>query len=143
MTDILLESRRGLRQRAFQALMSLEYEGDLVEACRFAYSYDKDEEADKAAEADIPVFLLNLVSGVVQSKDDLDKKIAQHLKKGWTVDRLTLVEKNILRLGIFEITEFDTPQLVAVNEAIELSKQFSDEKSSKFINGILSQFIVE
>jgi len=59
------------------------------------------------------------------------------------VDRLTLVEKNILRLGIFEITEFDTPQLVAVNEAIELSKQFSDEKSSKFINGILSQFIVE
>ena len=135
MTDILLESRRGLRQRAFQALMSLEYEGDLVEACRFAYSYDK--------EADIPAFLLNLVSGVVQSKDDLDKKIAQHLKKGWTVDRLTLVEKNILRLGIFEITEFDTPQLVAVNEAIELSKQFSDEKSSKFINGILSQFIVE
>ena len=121
MTDILLESRRGLRQRAFQALMSLEYEGDLVEACRFAYSYDKDEGADKAAEADIPAFLLNLVSGVVQSKDDLDKKIAQHLKKGWTVDRLTLVEKNILRLGIFEITEFDTPQLVAVNEAIELS----------------------
>ena len=114
MTDILLESRRGLRQRAFQALMSLEYEGELVEACRFAYSYDKDEEADKAAEADIPAFLLNLVSGVVQSKDDLDKKIAQHLKKGWTVDRLTLVEKNILRLGIFEITEFDTPQLVAV-----------------------------
>ena len=141
MTDILLESRRGLRQRAFQALMSLEYEGDLVEACRFAY--DKDEGADKATEADIPAFLLNLVSGVVQSKDDLDKKIAQHLKKGWTVDRLTLVEKNILRLGIFEITEFDTPQLVAVNEAIELSKQFSDEKSSKFINGILSQFIVE
>ena len=143
MTDILLESRRGLRQRAFQALMSREYEGDLVEACRFAYSYDKDEDADNAAEADIPAFLLNLVSGVVQSKDDLDKKIAQHLEKGWTVDRLTLVEKNILRLGIFEITEFDTPQLVAVNEAIELSKQFSDEKSSKFINGILSQFIVE
>ena len=87
MTDILLESRRGLRQRAFQALMSLEYEGDLVEACRFAYSYDKDEEANKAAEADIPAFLLNLVSDVVQSKNDLDKKIAQHLKKGWTVDR--------------------------------------------------------
>ena len=106
MTDILLESRRGLRQRAFQALMSLEYEGDLVEACRFAYSYDKDEEACKAAEADIPAFLLNLVSGVVQSKDDLDKKIAQHLKKGWTVDRLTLHEKNNLILSILDITYF-------------------------------------
>ena len=65
------------------------------------------------------------------------------MKAGWTVERLTLVEKNILRLGIFEITEFDTPERVAVNEAIELSKQFSDEKSSKFINGILSQFITE
>lgn len=41
------------------------------------------------------------------------------------------------------MTEFDTPQLVAINEAIELSKKFSDEKSSKFINGILSKFITE
>ncbi|KXT85831.1 transcription antitermination factor NusB [Streptococcus panodentis] len=140
MTDVFLESRRDLRQRAFQALMSLEYEGDVLEACRFAYSYDKEEEG---AEPELPVFLLNLVTGVDKSKEELDQKIAQHLKAGWTVDRLTLVEKNILRLGIFEITEFDTPQLVAVNEAIELSKQFSDEKSSKFINGILSQFVTE
>ena len=137
MTDVLLESRRELRQRAFQALMSLEYEGDAIESCRFAYTYDKDEEQTDA-EVNIPAFLLNLVTGVSQSKEELDKKIAQHLKAGWT-----LVEKNILRLGIFEITEFDTPERVAVNEAIELSKQFSDEKSSKFINGILSQFITE
>ena len=65
------------------------------------------------------------------------------LKEGWTLERLTLIEKNILRLGLFEMTEFDTPQLVALNEAIELSKKFSDEKSSKFINGILSKFITE
>ena len=142
MTDVLLESRRELRQRAFQALMSLEYEGDAIVACRFAYTYDKDEE-ETDAEVNIPAFLLNLVTGVLQSKEELDKKIAQHLKAGWTVERLTLVEKNILRLGIFEMTEFDTPERVAVNEAIELSKQFSDEKSSKFINGILSQFITE
>ena len=137
MSDVLLESRRELRQRAFQALMSLEYEGDVIESCRFAYTYDKDEEQTDA-EVNIPAFLLNLVTGVSQSKEELDKKIAQHLKAGWTVERLTLVEKNILRLGIF-----DTPERVAVNEAIELSKQFSDEKSSKFINGILSQFITE
>ena len=82
MTDILLESRRGLRQRAFQALMSLEYEGDLVEACRFSYSYDKDEEADKAAEADIPAFLLNLVSGVVQSQGRLGQENCPAPQKG-------------------------------------------------------------
>jgi len=46
-------------------------------------------------------------------------------------------------LGIFEITSFDTPQLVAVNEAIELAKNFSDQKSARFINGLLSQFVTE
>ena len=56
---------------------------------------------------------------------------------------LTLVEKNILRLGIYEITEFDTPQIVAVNEAVELAKAFSDETSSRFVNGVLSQFVTE
>ena len=140
MTDILFESRRDLRERAFQALMSLEYEGDVVEACRVAFTHDK-EETDQ--EVEIPAFLLNLVSGVRQSKDELDQQIAQHLKTGWTVERLTLVEKNILRLGVFEMTSFDTPQLVAVNEAIELAKTFSDEKSARFVNGVLSQFVTE
>lgn len=141
MTDVQLEARRELRERAFQALMSLEYEKDIVEACRFAYLYDKDMTND--SDVEIPAFLLNLVTGVEQSKNELDDKLSQYLKEGWTLERLTLVEKNILRLGLFEMTEFDTPQLVAINEAIELSKKFSDEKSSKFINGILSKFITE
>ena len=141
MTDVQLEARRELRERAFQALMSLEYEKDIVEACRFAYLYDKDMTND--SDVEIPAFLLNLVMGVEQSKNELDDKLSQYLKEGWTLERLTLVEKNILRLGLFEMTEFDTPQLVAINEAIELSKKFSDEKSSKFINGILSKFVIE
>ncbi|MHC0041338.1 transcription antitermination factor NusB [Streptococcus periodonticum] len=141
MTDVQLEARRELRERAFQALMSLEYEKDIVEACRFAYLYDKDMTND--SDVELPAFLLNLVMGVEQSKNELDDKLSQYLKEGWTLERLTLIEKNILRLGLFEMTEFDTPQLVAINEAIELSKKFSDEKSSKFINGILSKFITE
>ena len=141
MTDVQLEARRELRERAFQALMSLEYEKDIVDACRFAYLYDKDMTND--SDVEIPAFLLNLVTGVEQSKNELDDKLSQYLKEGWTLERLTLIEKNILRLGLFEMTEFDTPQLVAINEAIELSKKFSDEKSSKFINGILSKFVIE
>ena len=127
MTDVQLEARRELRERAFQALMSLEYEKDMTN--------DSDVE--------IPAFLLNLITGVEQSKNELDDKLSQYLKEGWTLERLTLIEKSILRLGLFEMTEFDTPQLVAINEAIELSKKFSDEKSSKFINGILSKFVIE
>ena len=138
MTSPLLESRRELRKCAFQALMSLEFDTDMETACRLAYTHDREDE-----DVQIPAFLLNLVSGVQAQKDELDKQINQHLKSGWTVERLTLVEKNLLRLGIFEITSFDTPQLVAVNEAIELAKNFSDQKSARFINGLLSQFVTE
>ena len=138
MTSPLLESRRELRKCAFQALMSLAFGTDIETACHFAYTHDRED-----TDMQIPAFLLNLVSGVQAQKDELDKQINQHLKSGWTVERLTLIEKNLLRLGIFEITSFDTPQLVAVNEAIELAKNFSDQKSARFINGLLSQFVTE
>ena len=138
MTSPLLESRRELRKCAFQALMSLEYGSNLETACRFAYTHDRED-----TDVQLPNFLVELVSGVQARKDDLDKQITQHLRTGWTIDRLTLVEKNLLRLGVFEITSFDTPQLVAVNEAIELAKSFSDQKSARFINGLLSQFVTE
>ena len=138
MTSPLLESRRELRKCAFQALMSLEFGTDTETACHFAYTHDRED-----TDVQVPAFLTDLVSGVQTYKTELDKQINQHLKSGWTVERLTLIEKNLLRLGIFEITSFDTPQLVAVNEAIELAKVFSDQKSARFINGLLSQFVTE
>ncbi|MBP2623994.1 transcription antitermination factor NusB [Streptococcus oricebi] len=140
MSKVFVDSRRDLRERAFQALMSLEYDGDLVEACRFAYLHDREEQELE----ELPLFLLELVQGVRQSKAELDQKIGQHLKTGWTLERLTLVEKNILRLGLYELLDYEgTPQIVAVNEAIELTKKFSDDKSARFVNGILSQFVTE
>ncbi len=138
MTSPLLESRRELRKCAFQALMSLEFGTDIETACRFAYTHDRED-----TDVQLPTFLVEVVSGIQAKKEELDKQITQHLKTGWTIDRLTLVERNLLRLGVFEITSFDTPQLVAVNEAIELAKNFSDQKSARFINGLLSQFVTE
>ena len=138
MTSPLLESRRQLRKCAFQALISLEFGTDVETACRFAYTHDRED-----TDVQPPASLTDLVSGVQAKKEELDKQITQHLKAGWTIERLTLVERNLLRLGVFEITSFDTPQLVAVNEAIELAKDFSDQKSSRFINGLLSQFVTE
>ena len=96
MTSPLLESRRELRKCAFQALMSLEFGSDLETACRFAYTHDRED-----TDVQLPNFLVELVSGVQAKKDDLDKQITQHLKTGWTIDRLTLVEKTLLRLGVF------------------------------------------
>ena len=133
-------TRHELRERAFQAILSLEYGQEPVQAAQFAYSFDREDET----ELEIPLFLLNLVVGVASHKEELDQVLAGQLKAGWTMERLTLVDKSILRLGLYEIQHMEeTPDRVAVNEAIELAKDFSEPTSAKFINGILSQFVVE
>ncbi|MGU7972905.1 transcription antitermination factor NusB [Streptococcus suis] len=134
-------NRHVLRKCALQAIVSLEFGQEPVQAAQFSYLYDREEEQEGV---EIPLFLLNLVNGVADYCDDLDKELSSRLKAGWTLDRLTLIDKNIMRLGLFEILHFEeTPDRVAVNEAIELAKEFSDESSAKFINGVLSQFIKE
>lgn len=135
------ETRRDLRERALQTLIGLEFQEDSLGLVAFAYNYDKEEVEE---EREVPVFLLNLVQGVQNHQADLDQKIAAKLKAGWTVDRLTLVEKNILRLGLFEMLYFEeTPAVVAVNEAVELAKTFSEPKSAGFVNGVLSAYVVD
>ena len=76
--------------------------------------------------------------------EEINQLITSHLKKGWSLERLTLTDKTLLRLGLYEIKFFDeTPSRVAVNEIIEIAKKYSDETSSKFVNGLLSQFVEE
>lgn len=137
MTRHFIDSRRDLRERAFQALFSLEFGGEFVDAANHTYIYDKEGD-----EHEVPVFLLNLVNGVLDHQAELDELISKYLKQGWSLSRLTLTDKTILRLGLYEMKYFEeTPDRVAVNEAIEIAKKYSDETSSRFINGLLSQFI--
>ena len=140
MKNKLPDARKHLRQRALQAIVSIEFGQDPLQAAQFSYLYDQEE----VQEAEIPLFLLQLVTGVADHRDELDKELEPHLKAGWSLDRLTTIDKNILRLGLFEIQYCEeTPDRVAVNEAIELAKDFSDQASVKFINGVLTHFVKE
>lgn len=142
MTKVFKDSRRDLRERAFQALLSLEFGGEFLPATHFAYTYDKD--LAEGEEVELPVFLLSLVQGVVSCKADLDTAIDSKLKAKWNLDRLTLVDKTLLRLGLYEISYFEeTPDRVALNEIIEIAKKYSDPTSSKFVNGLLRQFVAD
>jgi len=83
-----------------------------------------------------------LVSGVKGNKDELDKKI-NDISKNWKFDRISPVDKAIIRLALYELScEKDTPPAVIINEAIELAKRYSDENSARFINGILGAAVV-
>ncbi len=78
-----------------------------------------------------------LALGVFNTKDDLDEIIESHLKKGWTLKRISKASLSILRLALYEMTYVDSvPSSVAINEAVELAKKYTIDES-KFINGIL------
>ena len=99
---------------------------------------------DEETEVDVPAFLLSLVTGVREELAQLDSQIEEKLKEGWSLSRLIVTDRTLLRLGLYEITSFEeTPGRVAINEIIEIAKKYSDETSAKFINGVLSQFVTD
>lgn len=82
-------------------------------------------------------FIISLTEGVVKNLAAIDEMIAKTAPE-WPLDQIALVDKNVLRLGIYELKFLkDVPPKVAINEAVELAKSFSGETSGKFINGVL------
>ena len=86
--------------------------------------------------SDVEPFLTSLVKGVLDTLEELDKEIVQ-TSTNWSLERIAILDKIILRLAIYELLKTDTPTKVVLNEAIELAKHYGTEHSSKFINGIL------
>ena len=82
-------------------------------------------------------FVRELVSGVIQNKEKINENI-QSLAPAWPIEQIPVVDRNILRLAIFEILlDNRVPVKVAINEAVELAKTFASDNSSKFVNGVL------
>lgn len=83
-------------------------------------------------------YVKEIVYGVLTYKNEIDR-IANEYLEGWTIDRLGNTDIAILRMGIFELLYTDTPSIVAINEAIELAKKYSDDSVRKMINGVLDK----
>lgn len=84
-------------------------------------------------------FIRTRIEGIAEHLQHLDKKI-EDTSKHWKLSRIPKVDKNILRLGIYELLYCsDVPRSVIIDEAVELAKKFGEEKSSKFINGVLDK----
>jgi N utilization substance protein B len=86
-------------------------------------------------------YITRVLKGVEENKETLDKKIEENLKN-WKINRLSKVDLSILRICTYEILfEEDIPEVVSINEGIELAKKYSEEKSAPFINGLLANMI--
>ncbi len=102
-------------------------------------AYDIDSVIKENIEIDNE-FVKDMVYGVITYTDELDR-IANELLNNWTIDRLDAMGAVILRMGIYELKYTETPDLVVINEAIELAKRYSDENVRKMINAVLDKLI--
>lgn len=128
-----------LRSRAREIVLQILYQDDL--------------NPERSVEEDLPFiknrlhnngnivqFAKQLVDGVRNRKTEIDARLGE-VAENWKLGRMAATDRNVLRLGAFEILYFDTPAKVAVNEAIELAKRYGNELSPSFINGILDRLI--
>jgi len=120
--------RRQARELALQALFQLDNHDISIEEAIGHVTEEQDS------------FLTQLVIGAVEHKDEIDASLTDKLEN-WSLSRLPKIERTVLRIAVFELlyTE-ETPAKVVINEALEICKVFGDEKSSRFVNGVLSKF---
>jgi N utilization substance protein B len=91
--------------------------------------------------AELAEFAGSLIAGVRSKRQELDQVLAQTADH-WSLERMAATDRNVLRLGAYEILHSDTPERVAINEAVELAKRFGSKQSAQFVNGILDRLLV-
>lgn len=121
------------REVAMEILYQMEIQKD-YELERFLKHYE--EALDEA-------YIKNIIGLWYTNKDEIETQISEHLK-GWKLERISKLDLSILRLGLTEILYDEAiPVKVSINEAVNLAKKYVDEKSGKFINGVLSHYTVK
>ncbi|TRM12671.1 transcription antitermination factor NusB [Lentibacillus cibarius] len=122
-------NRHAAREKAFQVLFQLDMNDKQPEQAMNDY----------LESLEIDPFLKDLVEGVAENKQALDATISDHLEN-WTISRIASVERTVLRIAVYEINQKeDVPVNVSINEAVEIANLYGDEKSGKFVNGVLSK----
>ena len=132
-----MSKRREGREAAVQYLYQLDIHGE-PDAVQREEFWKLREGSDK-----VRVFADALVQGVLQHQAELDERIRKYAQN-FALERLNVVDRNILRLAIFEMFHnLEVPPVVAINEAIEIAKRLGGQDSSKFVNGILDKVKAE
>ena len=127
--------RRHARELALQLLYQHEHTGADLEIMQTDF-----DEWTNAGDS-VRAFANHLVRGTLDHLEELDDQLAQQTAH-WRLERLAAVDRNILRLAMFELLyDRDTPPAVVIDEAIEIAKKFGAEESGRFVNGVLDGFV--
>ena len=127
------------RSELREIIMKIIYQVNILEEANLEYNLNELIKEQLEVEND---FINESVDGIIKNKDKINTLANKYLKE-WTMDRLNKVDQAIISLGIYELMYTDTPSIVSINEAIELSKKYSDDAVTKMINGILDKIFHE
>ena len=126
-------TRSELRER----IMTILYQINIYRKDKIKYNVeDVIKENDKEGNA----FVKDIVEGVLSNEEVLNKVLNKYMKE-WTIDRLGNIDQAIFRLSAYELLFTKTPHIVSINEGIELSKKYSDEKVTKMLNAVLDEIL--
>lgn len=129
-------SRRTVRKKVVQALYELEFQPEAIERII--------KKKSKTFSSEDFVFFKQIMTGIQKERTAVDNVISKYLKSGWSIERISMLERSILRLAVYELLfQKEVPPKVIINEAVELAKQFGDSNSRRFINGVLGKLIRE
>ena len=127
------------RSELREIIMKVLYQINILEEAKLEYNLDELIKEQLEVENS---FVNDTINGILTNRDKITELANKYLNE-WTIDRLNKVDQAILSLGIYELMYTDTPSVVSINEAIELSKKYSDEKVTKMINGVLDKIYHE
>jgi N utilization substance protein B len=130
-----MAARHRSRKRALQILFEWDMRGEPVERA-IAHFYETlySEENEKQPKKD--KFMEELARGTAANAEEIDRKI-ESKSEHWRLARMPVVDRNILRLAVYELSQQSVPAPIVIDEALELARQFSSEESLGFINGVL------
>jgi N utilization substance protein B len=129
-------SRHRARERALQILFQWDIRQLPVEECIRLFNETLRSESENSPRQRDDSFVESLVRGTVERQPEIDDLIRRHLQH-WRLERMATVDRNILRLATYEMLATPTPPAVAIDEALELARRFSNDEAVQFVNGVL------
>ena len=127
------------RSELREVIMKVLYQIEILDGTKLEYNVDELIKEQLEVENE---FVNETIDGILKNKDKIIELDNKYLNE-WTMDRLNKVDKAIMLLGTYELLYTDTPSVVCINEAIELSKKYSEEAVTKMINGVLDKIYHE
>ncbi len=131
-----MPARHRSRQRALQVLFLWDQRHQAIDEAIGSFYDTLGSEEDDPKRTSPDDFMETLVRGAASHSGDIDKQIVAK-SENWRIERMPAVDRNILRLAVYEMSELKTPAPVVIDEALELARQFSGDESVSFINGVL------